>query len=55
MFDQFALGFEGRFGVVGQSDAVGYAEDMRIDRHGRLVEGNGQHHIGGFPPHAGNG
>ena len=34
--------------ILGQADTVGHTEDMRVYRHGRLVEGHGHHHVGGL-------
>ena len=39
----------------GEADAVGDAEDVGVDRHGRLAEGGVENHVGGLAPHAGQG
>ena len=43
----------GVFAVVCQPDAVGYAEDVRVDCHRRLVVNDRGNHIGRFAPDAG--
>ena len=54
MGHELAFGFEGRLGIGGdEAEAVGDAEDVGVDRHGGLVEGNGHHHVGRFAADAG--
>jgi hypothetical protein len=38
-----------------QTEPVGDAEDMGVDRHGRLAKGHRQHHVGGLAADAGQG
>ena len=51
MLHKDLLGLLRRLGLVRQPNTVGDTENVRIDRHGGLTEGHGQHHIGRLPAH----
>ncbi len=38
--------------ALGQPEAIGHAENVRVHRDGVLPEGHVEHHIGGFAAHA---
>ena len=52
VLDEFALGLEGGFAVVGKSDAVGDTEDVGVDGKGGFVEDYGGDDVGGFASYA---
>ena len=53
VLDEFALGLEGGFAVVGKPDAVGDTEDVGVDGKGGFVEDYGGDDVGGFASYAG--
>ena len=53
VLDEFALGLEGGFAVVGKSDAVGDTEDVCVYGKGGFVEDYGGDDVGGFASYAG--
>ena len=50
--DELFLGLQRVLAIRGQPEAFADAEDMRIDRHRRLVPDDGAHHVRGFASHA---
>ena len=52
MADESAFGFERGFAIVGESDAVGYAEYVSIYCHSWLTEAYGCDDVGSFATYA---
>ena len=52
MADKSFFGFEWCFAVVGESDAIGYAEDVGIDSHSWLIETDGSDDVSSFATNA---
>ena len=52
MSNKSFFGFEGSFAVVGESDAIGDAEDVGVDSHSWLVETDGSDDVSSFAPNA---
>lgn len=53
VFHQRFLGGEWRFGVVGKSDAVAYAKDVRVNSHGCFVPDDGEHDVSRLSAYSG--
>lgn len=53
VFDELFFGFKGCAGLLGKAQTRRNPENMRIDRHGWLVENNRSNHISSFAAYAG--
>ena len=51
--DKLLFGGQRRATVRGQADAIGHAEDVRIDGHARLMKDDGGDYVGRLATHAG--
>ena len=52
VFDKSFFGFERRFAIVSQTDAVGNSEDVGINSHSGLTKTYGSDDVGSLSPYA---